>query len=456
VLDTWYTGFDLIAGTTCKKVVSNDFEKGKGNVGLQYIGGRPVQTLKFKVNHDTCDDGRGVVVVIEASEDESAKIMIGECGEVTSFFVDEDGTKRYNNKMYMLITPTMISTTITTTVTTLAPDMLQQTIHLFSATDMFGDVAKGCIELDTNYTGKDLMTGTSCKRVLASDAVTEKGSGFVTFKYLGSQKALKFKVQDICDDIHGMTIVIEASEVETAKILAGECGEVTSHEFEHGESSKSGDPIKMYMKITPPPNPKRVAPAAAPVTAAAPEPAERPNRVERRMTTSTTSAALSANMVEHTIHLFDGEGEGCIELDTTYIGTDLMTGTSCKQVVSDSIGKDEANVVLKYMGGSKTLKFKVHDTCDGIDERGTVIEASEAESAKILAGECGEVTVHAGDDKILKMHMKITVTTPTTAAALATTAAPAAAAAGVVDQAESTNIVIPIVSIILTMMIVAY
>merc|ERR1719324_454712 len=104
------------------------------------------------------------------------------------------------------------------------------------------------------------------------------------------------------------------------------------------------------------------------------------------------------------------------------------------------------------------LKFKVVETCDDIHGTGVVIEASEAESAKILAGECGKVSLHVDDDKNFNIKMYMKITPPTYSAALATTKPPVtegAEKAIAVSQAESTNIMMPIVSVVLSVMLLA-
>jgi len=206
---------------------------------------------------------------------------------------------------------------------------------------------------------------------------------------------------------------------------------------------------------------------------------------------------VPAASVQHTVQVFEGIQPGCTVLDTTYTGVDLMAGTSCKQVVSDSTDKGKSTVGLKYIGAQEALKFKVHSTCEDIDGMTVVLEASEAESAKILAGDCGEVMSYFGDEKgtksdfEIKLYMKITTGTnseaPTTTAANvappastdvqdgskqetkkpdaipdqadkpeALAQANATAAVAVTDQAESTNMLMPMVSVVLARMLLAY
>merc|ERR1719171_1061433 len=70
------------------------------------------------------------------------------------------------------------------------------------------------------------------------------------------------------------------------------------------------------------------------------------------------------------------------------------------------------------MGDQKTLKFNVVETCDDIHGTAAVVEASEAESAKLLAGECGKVSLYVGDDKSFSVKMYMKITPPTNSAAL--------------------------------------
>jgi len=183
---------------------------------------------------------------------------------------------------------------------------------------------------------------------------------------------------------------------------------------------------------------------------------------------------VPAASVEQKIDIFEGKhAVGCILHDTTYTGIDLMTGTSCKtveRVSSESVGvqgsefKVKGTVGLKYMGSQKALKFKVHDTCDDIDGMTVVVEANEAESAKILAGECGEVMSYFGDfkgqheihDDVGHITMYMKITPPTISSAPTNTTTPATDFTAQVDQAESTNMVTPMVLVVLTRMLLAY
>jgi len=185
----------------------------------------------------------------------------------------------------------------------------------------------------------------------------------------------------------------------------------------------------------------------------------------------------SVQHTEHTVHVFEEKGEACTVLDTTYTGIDLLTGTSCKEVVSDSVDKGTSIVALEYRGDQSTLKFKVHNSCEDMHGMTVVMEASEAESAKILDGECGEVISYFGNDEgttssfKIRMYMTITQRTSEASAPVAaeeaapaaeeaapaaeeaapatTTARPATAVADVADQAESTSMVMPTILVVL-------
>jgi len=171
---------------------------------------------------------------------------------------------------------------------------------------------------------------------------------------------------------------------------------------------------------------------------------------------------VPAASVEHTVHVFEHtETAGCVVLDTTYTGVDLMPG-SCKKVEAESVEMGKGTVGFKYTGTHERLKFKVHTTCEDIHGMTVVMEASESESAKILAGECGEVTSYFGDDEgataDFKAEMYMKITSRTDSGAPTTTALPAnaTAAVGVTDQAESTNMVMPMVLVVLARMLLAY
>jgi hypothetical protein len=164
---------------------------------------------------------------------------------------------------------------------------------------------------------------------------------------------------------------------------------------------------------------------------------------------------VPAASVEQKVDIFEGKLAACYLLDTTYTGVDLTTGTSCKKVTKVSPkGEVKGTVALKYTGSQKALKFKVHDTCDDIDGATVVVvEANETESAKILAGECGEVASYFGDDQgqhqvhddvgHIRMYMKISNSSaPTTGTAI--------------SAAESTDMVMPMVLVVLARMLLAY
>jgi hypothetical protein len=262
----------------------------------------------------------------------------------------------------------------------------------------------------------------------------------VGLKYTGSQKALKFKVHDTCDDIDGMTVVMEATEAESAKILAGECGEVISY-LGDDKGEKSGFTIKMYMKIS------SSATSAALVTTAAPATADQADHGDDHG--HGHDHGPNTNMLD-AIHLFDGKTEGCVVLDTTYTGSDLMTGTSCKQVQSESVKDGKRSVGLKYMNLQNSLEFQVYEACDASWE-GIGIEASEVESAKILAGECGAASLYLSEDKSFSVTMYMKIVPATSSPALATTDAPSA---DVVDHAERTNMVMPM--LLVPLLLLAY
>jgi len=161
---------------------------------------------------------------------------------------------------------------------------------------------------------------------------------------------------------------------------------------------------------------------------------------------------VPAASVKYTVQVFEHtETGGCHRLDTTYTGVDLMTGTSCEKVFAQSVEMGEGTVGIKCMGFPERLKLKVHPTCEDIHGMTVIMEASEEESAKILAGECGKVISYFGDDQgttagvNVEMYMKITSGAPTTTTA----------AAAVADQAESTNMVMPMVSVVLARMLLA-
>jgi hypothetical protein len=343
---------------------------------------------------------------------------------------------------------------------------VEKTVHLFD-----GAKSDGCDVLDSTYTGTDLLTSTSCKQV-ASDSVAG-GKHTVWFKYVEGETTLKFQVlhHETCDNLDEMAVVVEASEAESAKILLGECGEVSLY-----VGDDKSFQVKMYMKITDASEALTIS--AAPATAAPATAAP-----------ATAAPATAVGEGTHTIQLFQEEGEGCTVIDTTYIVPPvhtLMRSTSCETVVSDSQENGRRNAGFKCLS-EKRVKFKVHDTCDDIHGMAVVMEADDAESAKILAGECGEVTSYFGDDEgtksfMIKMYMKITpavaaaaaadtatekpntieeeITSSTTSAADASTSAPTTAAAAsartaVADQAERTNIVMPIVSVVMSVMLLA-
>jgi hypothetical protein len=332
---------------------------------------------------------------------------------------------------------------------------VEKTIHLFDGK------GEGCNAnaLDSTYIGTDLMTGnTSCKKVVTDSYESGNGTAFLT--YAEANSSLKFQVlhnETCADDIDGHAVVMEASGDEAAKVILGECGEVSLY-----VGDDKSFQVKMYMKITD-------ASEALALTTSTAAPSTTAPAAEQVEITGTG---------EHTIHVFDGEGEECAVLDTIYTGIDL-TETSCKTVVSDSAQKGKRTAGLKCMANievQKTLKFKVHETCDDIDGMAVTMEASEAESAKILVGDCGEVTSYFGDDEgaknfMVKMYMKITpavmekdvvvATIPpsTTSAASSSDAAPAPAPqtqTAVADRAESSNVVMPMVLLVLAMLLLAY
>jgi hypothetical protein len=388
--------------------------------------------------------------------------------------------KDFNVKMYMKITGGSTSAAVATTAAPAAvvteqakgSNMVTQThIHVYEGE---GD---GCTELGTTYTGTELMTTTSCQQVV-SDSV-EKGESTTSFMYMGGPTTVSFKVANTCAEIRGMTVVMEASEAESAKILAGQCGEVESY-LGDGKGTKSAFTTKMYMKITTSTVSAALARTAAPEHdhghghddhghddhghddhghddrghddhGPAPEPAPAP--------------AIKTFMVD-TIHLFDGQVEGCVVLDTTYKGSDLMAGTSCKEVTSESLKDGKRSVGLKYMDLQTSLEFQVYETCDATPEMAIGIEASEVESAKILAGECGEAAMYLSDDKSLsfKMYKKIAPipTTTPAPAVVALDGAPDQAdhddapQADVADQAERPNMLMPLLSAVMPVVLLAY
>jgi hypothetical protein len=340
---------------------------------------------------------------------------------------------------------------------------VEKTVHLFD-----GAKSDGCDVLDSTYTGTDLLTSTSCKQV-ASDSVAG-GKHTVWFKYVEGETTLKFQVlhHETCDNLDEMAVVVEASEAESAKILLGECGEVSLY-----VGDDKSFQVKMYMKITDASEALAIITSTAAPTTAAVEQAQSPHVGEET----------------HTIQLFQEEGEGCTVIDTTYIVPPvhtLMRSTQCETVVSDSQENGRKNAGFKCLS-DKRVKFKVHDTCDDIHGMAVVMEADDAESAKILAGECGEVTSYFGDDEgtksfMIKMYMKITpavaaaaaadtatekpntieeeeeITASPTSAADASTAAPtdapaASARTAVADGAERTSVVMPIVSVVMSVML---
>eukprot|EP00746_Dinoflagellata_sp_MGD_P140225 gnl/MRDRNA2_/MRDRNA2_73512_c0_seq1.p1 gnl/MRDRNA2_/MRDRNA2_73512_c0~~gnl/MRDRNA2_/MRDRNA2_73512_c0_seq1.p1 ORF type:complete len:184 (+),score=32.30 gnl/MRDRNA2_/MRDRNA2_73512_c0_seq1:112-663(+) len=168
----------------------------------------------------------------------------------------------------------------------------------------------------------------------------------------------------------------------------------------------------------------------------------------------------AASVASVAVQVFEGETAGCEVLDTIYTGVDLIPGTTCKKVVSESVHKGNGTVGLKYIGTRDTLKFKVHATCEDIHGMTVVMEASEAESAKILAGECGQVIAYIGEDEGIHpdfnvdMYMKITA--PTDSGVPTSTAPNVTDRLAVADQAESINMVMPMVSVVLARMLLAY